>query len=81
MHSHGLPSRHQAEGLPSEQAAQSHSSYRRPLTCRFSAPGRIRTCTSRIRSKTAPVRLVMPWAIAAGHVRSGVQSVTSRQGL
>src|SRR4029453_5972275 len=42
------------------------------------APGRTRTCNLRIRSRTAPVCLVMPWAIAAGPVGSAVRPVASR---
>jgi hypothetical protein len=45
------------------------------------APGRIRTCTLRIRSKTAPVRLVLPGRIAAGRVGFIVQPVASRAAL
>jgi hypothetical protein len=42
------------------------------------APGRTRTCTLRIRSKPRPVRLVVPWSIAAGRVEFIVQPVSSR---
>src|SRR4029453_12113212 len=44
----------------------------------FCAPGRTRTCNLRIRSKTAPVRLVLPGRIAAGRAGSTVQLITSR---
>src|SRR5918992_1423301 len=53
----------------------------RPLTCSFGAPGRTRTCNLRIRSETRPVRLMLPWSIAAGRVRSAVRMVASRPAL
>jgi hypothetical protein len=51
----------------------------RPLTCAFGAPRGIRTPNRQIRSKPAPVRLVLPGRIATGRVGSVVQPVTSWQ--
>ena len=45
---------------------------------RVCAPGRTRTCTLRIRSETGPVRLVLPWSIAARRIRSAVRRVQFR---
>ena len=45
------------------------------------APGRTRTCTLRIRSKTRAVCPVTPESIAAGRVRFAVWAVTSRAAL
>ena len=64
----------QAEGLPQSK----HVHTFKALTCGFGAPGRTRTCTLRIRSKTRPVRLVLPGGIAAGRVGSIVHLVASR---
>jgi hypothetical protein len=43
----------------------------------WDAPGRTRTCNLRIRSETAPIRLVPPWSIAAGRVEPAVRLVAS----
>ena len=48
---------------------------------RVCAPGRTRTCTLRIRSKTPAVQRVLPGHIGAGGVGSTVRLITSRPTL
>jgi hypothetical protein len=63
------PNKHQGVVLkaPSELriAREQAWSAAQAADLRFCAPGRTRTCNLRIRSETRPVRLVVPWSIAA----------------
>jgi hypothetical protein len=62
----GLLSRQPFKGWDCQLSKHQTMSGRWPVALR---PGRTRTCTLRIRNGTAPVRLMLPWSIAAGRAQ------------
>jgi hypothetical protein len=66
------------EGMTKPPRQLSEERQAMPLTCGFGAPGRIRTCTSRIRSRPTTVHANTQGAVLAGQVGWSVQLMRPR---